>query len=174
MHNYLNEKTVYLCGPIKAAHDDGMGWRETITPRLEQLGINVLDPCKKSANGAVGEIGDDKARFRKLVMDEQWKTLKENFWPVVRQDLSSVDKCDFMIVSYDTSIQTIGTVHEMVVAQFEKKVVLLKYDRNQLHDFNPWIATFVKSHHFFAEWDDMFKYLDGVDDGIFDTSLWVL
>ena len=174
MNNYLDKKTVYLCGPIKAASDDGIGWRDTVTPRLESMGINVLDPCKKSNNGKVGEIGEDKARFRQLIINEQWKTLKEDFWPVVRHDLYCVDHCDFMIVKYDTSVQTIGTVHEMVVAQFEKKVVLLKYDRAQLADFNPWLATFIKAHHFFAEWDDMFKYLEDVNKGVFDTSLWVI
>ena len=172
--DYLKDKTVYLCGPVHAVSDDGAGWRDTITPDLEKLGIKVLDPCKKTTRGVMDEIGEDKKRFREMIKAEDWQSVKEQFWPIVRHDLRCVDHCDFMIVNYDTSVPMVGTIHEMVVAQSQKKVVLLKYDYKQLDDFNPWLATFIKAHHFFSEWVGLFAYLDSVNQGVFDTSLWVI
>lgn len=39
-----NKLTIYLGGSIEMAKDLGVGWRESITPFLEDLGLEVLDP----------------------------------------------------------------------------------------------------------------------------------
>lgn len=171
--NYLNGKTVYLCGSIYGSSDDGISWREEITPRLKGMGIEVLDPCKKMTEGS-GEVGNDKKKFRELIMLENFSELKEIFWPIVRYDLRCVDLSNFIIVKYDPNVHMVGGLHEIFVANFEKKVILLKYDKKDLKHFNPWMATFIKPHHFFSEWDQMFEYLGKVNDGILDTSLWVI
>ena len=173
MNNYLDGKTAYLCGSIKGLKDSGTKWRETITPLLQKMGINVLDPCNK--NTIISEeVGKDKIKFQNMALKEDWGNLKKEFWQVVRYDLRCIDRCDFVIVNYDPTVPTIGTVHELVVATFEKKVILLKYDKDQLESFNPWMATFIKSHHFFPEWDSMLNYLGEVNKGILDTSYWVI
>ena len=171
--NLLKDKTVYLCGSMNLNSDSGVGWREQITPKLLTYGLTVLDPCKKTVMGT-GEIGEDKKAFRKLVIQENWEELKERIWPVVRSDLKNVDRSDFLILNYDPEIPTIGTVHELVVANFEKKVILLKYDKEKLEYFNPWMCVFIKKHHFFSEWEGLFSYLEEVNKGKIDTSLWVL
>jgi hypothetical protein len=174
--NYLKGKKVYLSGPMHLAIDDGAIWRDSITPKLKDMGMEILDPCRKpiNANPDLNEVGKNKEKFRDLITVEEWKTVKHEFWPIVRCDLRMVDHCDFIIFNYNPLTPMVGSIHELVVATFEKKVVLLKYDRNQLSDFNPWMATFIKEHHFFAEWEDMFDYLRKVDEGVFDTSLWVI
>jgi len=177
--NYLKNKTVYLCGPIAAVKDDGIGWRKEITPRLNDFGVKVLDPCKKSTNdfddkNEFGEVGKDKEKFRKLILKEDWKGVKEKFWPIIRYDLRCVDHCDFVIFYYDPLVSMCGSIHELVVATFEKKNILLYYKKEQLEHFNPWVATFIKENHFFDSWDVMFDYLKNVNDGKFDTSLWVI
>lgn len=174
--NYLKGKKVYLTGPMHSARDDGTAWRELITPRLEQMGIEVLNPCKKKVAGniQISEVGEAKQKFKDMALNGNWSLLKKEFWPIIRSDLRMVDHCDFLIFDYNPLIPMVGTIHELVVATFEKKVILLKYNKDELADFNPWIATFIKEHHFFSEWDDMFKHLEDVDKGIFDTSLWVV
>lgn len=174
MNSYLRGKTVYLCGPITAVKDDGIGWRKMVKPRLEEFGINVLDPCRKTTDNSFNEVGSDKVKFKEMVLKESWGEVKNKFWPIVRYDLRCVDHCDFIVFKYDPDVPMVGSIHELVVATFEKKTILLKYERSQLNSFNPWIATFVKEHHFFAEWEDMYTYLKKVDEGIFDTSLWVI
>ena len=174
--NYLKGKKVYLSGPMHFADDDGVAWRDLITPKLVSMGMEVLDPCKKIVNGNadLSEVGKNKQKFRDLIALEDWKSVKRDFWPIVRCDLRMVDHCDFIIFDYNPITPMVGSIHELVVATFEKKVVLLKYDKSQLKDFNPWLATFIKEHHFFSEWDKMFEYLNSVDNGLFDTSLWVI
>jgi hypothetical protein len=38
--------STYLAGSIQFSEDMGIGWRQEITPFLEKLGLEVLDPCK--------------------------------------------------------------------------------------------------------------------------------
>ena len=171
---YLKDKNVYLCGAMYALNDCGADWRDIITPKLESYGVHVEDPVKKTAF-VVSEVGEDKKRFRNLILDQDFAGLKEAFWPVVRKDLRCVDKADFIIFCYDMpESPTVGTVHELVAAQSQKKPILMKYNKDKLDKFNPWIATFIKNGSFFPEWIDMFNYLDKVDNGEFDTSLWTL
>jgi len=173
MSGYLKGKSVYLCGPIKMVFDDGQEWRDAITPRLNAMDIRVINPCKNTSKD-FSEIGEDKKIFADLILKEKWGKLKERFWPVVRHDLRSVDLSDFIIFNYDPDVPTIGSVHELVVSTFEKKIILLKYDKAKLKNFNPWMCVFIKKHHFFSSWDTMFTYLKKVDRGEFDTSLWVI
>lgn len=175
--NYLKGKQVYLSGPILNSADDGVIWRDYITPKLEYFGLEILDPCKKHIlmnNQNINEIGESKKKFRELIVQEKWEEVKEEFWPIVRTDLRLIDKCDFVILDHDPTVPTVGTIHELVVATFEKKVILLKYNKEQLKYFNPWMATFVKPHHFFSSWDAMMFYLEEVNNGKKDTSYWVL
>ena len=171
--NYLKGKVAYLCGALKAHPNSGIQWRNHITPHLEKLDIDILNPCSKTDSQA-HEIGKQKAAFRKIIKQENWGKIKEVFWPVVRYDLRCIDKCDFVVFNYQPNIPTIGSIHELVVANFEKKPILLKYEKKDLDTFNPWITTLVKTEHFFSEWNDMIQYLQKVNDGTLDSSYWVL
>lgn len=171
--NYLEGKTVYLCGNLYADLDNAIDWRTSIYESLSRFKINILDPCKKTSQN-VSEIGEDREKWKDIIKNERWGELKKEFWPIVRYDLRAVDKCDFVIFAYNPEIPTIGSVHELVVANFEKKPILLKYNVSQLDKFNPWISVFIKEHHFFSEWDNMFKYLEDVNQCKLDTSLWVI
>ena len=173
MKHFLKDKSVYLCGSMYGDINDGQDWRTMISPKLSKMGIKISNPCNKKTNGS-SEVGDDKKRFKKLIMEENWEGIKEVFWPIIRADLRMVDLANFVILNYDPDVPTIGTVHELVVSNFEKKVILLKYDKAKLDRFNPWMCVFIKNHHFFSEWDSMFEYLEEVDKGKKDTSLWVM
>jgi hypothetical protein len=170
--NYLKGKTTYLAGSIHHNDEDsGVGWREMITPELEKFGLIVQDPCKKLINN-VGEVGDDKLLLKKLIADENFDEVKRIFFPILKADLRCVDISHFIIVNYRPKIRHIGTIHELVMANIEKKPILVYYPKNELSDFNPWLACLVKSKHIFNDWSKMIAYLKEVDQGNFDTSLW--
>jgi nucleoside 2-deoxyribosyltransferase len=170
---YLKNKIVYLAGPIHAVADDGIGWRDIMTPKLQNFGLIVDDPCKKTAKG-IGEVKEDKIKFNKLIEEEKWQEVKEAFYPVVRADLRSVDKADFLIAVYDPTIHICGTIHELVLADSQKKPILLWVDPKHKKKCNPWIFTFVKSTWIFTDWDVLLTYLSKVDRGIMDSSHWTL
>lgn len=168
--NTLKNKEVYLSGPIHQVADDGKGWRNYITPLLiEKYNLNVIDPCKKAL---AGEIGDDKKYFKQLIKDKNFKQLKDDFYKIVRADLKMTDHSDFLIVYYSPSIHMFGTLHEMIVASTQKKPILVKYDKEQLDNINPWLFTLIKDNWAFDEWEDMFKYLDTINSGKIDSSHW--
>lgn len=173
---YLHGKSVYLCGPISFVDDDGVKWREHISPKLEAFGIKIEDPTKKTVFG-VGEIKDDKDYFKKLIKERKFKECKEKFWPIVRKDLRSVDLADFLIVNFLPKIPTVGTIHEIIVAShMEKKPVLLHVSEKELDNLNPWILTFVKPQWIFTNWIDMINYLTSLDKTgpKMDSSHWTL
>jgi len=171
--NYLKGKSVYLCGAMQGYNDNGAAWRDMLTPKLQEFGIEVVDPTKTTANG-VGEVDDDKKKFRELVQGEYWEDLKEEFWPIVRKDLRAVDKADFLICYYDPNIPTIGTIHELVNANWQKKPILLKYDIEHLNKFNPWMCCLIKTPYLHNSWESVLTHLASIDAGNFDTSYWTL
>ncbi len=170
---YLKGKMVYLCGPITAVADDGVGWREEITPGLLSFNLNVEDPTKKTANG-LGEVKDDKAFFKQMAKDRKFTELKKAFWPIVRKDLRTVDKSDFLIFGYNPDVPMLGTIHELVIAHQQRKPILMYCDDDKVGSLNPWVLTFIKPGCIFTKWSDMFDYLTKVNNGEFDTSHWTL
>jgi hypothetical protein len=170
---YLQGKVAYLAGPIHAVADDGIGWRDAITPMLESHGVVVDDPCKKTVNG-VGEVKDDKKMIIELIKNGKFAEAKKRFYPIVRKDLRSVDKADFLVVVYDPTVHMVGSLHEMVIAHTQRKPILLWFDKNKIEKFNPWCLTLVKENMIFTDWNDMFDYLRKIDDGEFDSSYWTL
>lgn len=174
MSGYLKDKIVYLCGPIGLSNDDGVEWRNNITPRLLKLGLKVDDPTKSTINGR-GEIGNDKTYWKTLIKEQNFSQLKKEFWPIVHKDLRSVDKCDFLIVNYDALTPTVGTYDEITRAKISRKPILLKYNEEQLDYFNPWVVTWVKENELFSEWENLLKYLENeIDNGYYNSSTWTL
>ena len=155
--------------------DDGTGWRDWITPKLQtEFNLIVEDPAKKTVNGGLCEVKDDKKKFKEMAKREDWEQLKEGFYPIVRKDLRCVDKADFIIAVYDPTIASFGTIHEIIEAAHQKKPILVRYDREQLDHFNPWLTCLVKPQWLFPTWEKMFEYLSEIDSGVIETSHWGL
>jgi hypothetical protein len=173
MKHYLKGKTVYLCGAMAAVADDGKQWREYVTHLLKERGVQVLDPTRKKSRCA-SEIDENKELFKRLVKEQKFQELSEVFAPVARWDLRSVDKADFLVVNYDSTVHTVGTIDEIVIANLERKPILVRYDPEQLDTFNPWLTVRVKPKYLFPTWKDLFAHLDVVDGGEFDRDLWTI
>jgi hypothetical protein len=171
--NYLKGKACYLAGAMACAPNSGIQWRQDITPKLHDLGLTVYDPTHKISSVAE-EIGENKDKFRKLILEEKWQELKNEFKPVAKWDLRRVDLSDFIIVNYVSSQSSWGTPHEMVVNSWQNKPTLFKYDKKDLQHFNPWISVLVRPEHLFPSWDDMFAYLNKVNNGEVDKDTWTI
>jgi hypothetical protein len=170
---YLEDKSVYLSGAMDMAEKDGTTWRDFIRPRLERYGLEIFDPTRKKIHKCE-EVGENKTNFKKLIKEENFEELKKEFDPIARWDLRSVDKADFMIVGYIPGIPVFGTVDEIVVANMQRKPILMKYDRSKLHKFSTWAVVRIDPKHFFATWENLFSYLDVIDSGEIDERYWTL
>lgn len=171
--NYLKDKQVYLCGPITAASDDGKGWRNLVTEIVASFGVNVLDPTLQTSDG-IGEVGEDKQYFKGLIHARNYELCKEKFFKIVRKDLRAVDKSDFLIFYYDPDLQMVGSVHELVIAHWQRKPILMYVDPSKEDKINPWILTFIKNGCMFTDWEKLRVYLQDIDNGKFNTSYWSL
>ncbi len=168
---YLNKKSCYLIGPIAQDAKDGILWRDEITPGLNEFGVFVRDPCKKT--GVLGEVGDDKYKFRQMIKERKFMECKKAFYPVMKADLRMVDLSDFCIMEYLPKVATVGSIQELITARKEqKKPVLVHCAEKDLDDFNPWILALIKDNWLFTEWKDMFTYLKQIDTGNIDSSHW--
>jgi len=170
---YLNGKSVYLCGAMNLEEDDGIGWRDFVIPKLEEYGITIYDPTRKDTEG-ISEVGEDKMRFKRLMEEEKFHKAKKVFEPVSRWDLRRVDKADFLIVAYDPTVPTVGTIDEIVTACGQRKPVLLKYGKEKLRYMSIWMTVRVDPDHFFSTWERMFEHLNDVDSGNANPSYWTL
>jgi hypothetical protein len=163
---YLSGKTTYLAGPMFACIDDGAGWRDEITGRLEGLGVKVENPVKKTLQNGQTEVDEDKRAFKRLVKERKFNDLRQMFHPIGHADLRCVDKADFLVAVYSAKLPMFGTVHELVKASEQKKPILVKIDEDDVNSgtINPWLTVITKPDCWFLTWDSLFAHLTAVDN----------
>ncbi len=135
----LDGSRVYLSGPMdfigSRVIEKYLGWRSVLTPILQALNVNVLDPWNKPTirgldpDNEYGKEGvnRDKSRYEKdFWTNPETRALYETeFWETVHIDLRMTDISDFMIAFVPTNIYSVGTVHEILLSKQQKKPTLL-------------------------------------------------
>jgi hypothetical protein len=134
----LCDARVYLSGPMdfvaSRAAEKATGWRTRIGQFLRRLGVVVFDPWEKPEvramhdYGAEGE-GTTDVRAAWTYKDgeegaEARAQVAESFWPALHIDLRMVDTSDFIICYCPTNVYSVGTPHEIILANEQHKPVL--------------------------------------------------
>ena len=170
MYNRLKGQTSYLSGSIDKATDLGAGWRDWITPRLEKYEIIIYNPLKKSIKEA------NETDFRDL--RKQWKDngeyekLREIMKEIRHYDLRAIDKSDFGIFYLDLDIPACGSYEELFTMNRQYKPCLVVC-KQTLGELNDWIFGTLPIEYLFSNFDDMFKYLDKIDQSTEKHKRWV-
>jgi nucleoside 2-deoxyribosyltransferase len=164
MHRLKNQR-VYLAGAIDRVKDRGKGWRENITPFLEDLGITVFDPLKK--HGTVG-LEDDIVHKQKkqLKAAQMYDDLSSLMKDIRRVDLRLVDISDFLIISLDLGSHPCGTYEELFLANRQKKPIILHMTQGK-ENTPDWLFGTIPHQMIFSCWDgvkDYLVYIDQVKD----------
>ena len=98
--NRLKGMRTYLAGAMDRVPDGGVGWRQTITPKLTEMGVVVLNPCDKPV-----EVGSKDHNTRKeieILKDKQlYSDIRKKYGVIRTLDLRCVDISDFIIASID-------------------------------------------------------------------------
>jgi len=159
--NRLKGLVTYLSGPIDCAEDKGYGWRDTITPFLENMGVKVLNPLRHSYMGAE-RIPEKRKLMDEFLKEGRFQELHEEMKELVHMDLRSVDLSSFIICNYDSSIHMCGTYEEIFKHNTQVKPVLLvhKKPRNEL---SSWMYGRFPPEYFFFSWDELKLYLTSID-----------
>jgi hypothetical protein len=155
--NRLKNLYCYLSGPIDEATDNGVGWREDITPFLEDMGVKVLNPLAHSFVGA-DKIPEKRKKMKILLENEKFEELHQEMKDLVHMDLRSVDLASFVICNYDSTIHMCGTYEEIFSCNLSVKPCLLVHKKPRCQ-LSSWMYGRFPPDHFFSSWDDLREYL---------------
>ncbi|MGH9425949.1 MAG: hypothetical protein ACRD2L_06575 [Terriglobia bacterium] len=141
--------TTYLCGSIQDVKDGGVYWRDKVTPKLQAMGITVLDPCKSECNEAFGTtIKESREQIRKFKRAGNFEAFDEHMARVIRDDLRQVNECNFMIVYWNQDYRHGGTTHEIVEA-WQKHIPIYCVNYDALtgdKEMNDWILALIRQN----------------------------
>lgn len=130
--------TSYLVGPIQDCKDGGVKWREEITPKLEDLGINVIDPTVTEAK-EYGSIQKAQDIFRGWISAGHRKQFKEAMWTIINRDMDAVYTSDFIIAVIDNNVTMGGTTCEVWDAIRHRRIPVYVVCYDALKDWNMWM-----------------------------------
>lgn len=166
--NKLCGTRTYLAGAMDRVKDGGVGWRNEITPFLEDMGVVVLDPCKKELFMSHGMESDgDRARREELKQFGHYDQLATEVKEFRSSDLNAVDIVDFLVVNIDCDIHACGTYEESFWANRCKKPVLIHCEQGK-KNAPDWLFGTFPHEHIFDNWLDLKEYLVNIDYSTMD------
>lgn len=157
MNNRLKNQRVYLAGAMDRVKDRGNGWRDHITPFLEDLSIVVFNPIKKPTT--LGKEDEETHKYKtKLKLEKKYDELSSVMKTIRSVDLRLVDISDFLIVNLDLDIHPCGTYEEIFWANRQKKPIIVHMVQGK--ECAPdWLFGTIPHEMIFSSWDDIKTYL---------------
>jgi nucleoside 2-deoxyribosyltransferase len=155
--NRLKKSRVYLVGAMDRVPDRGSTWRESITPFLENIGIEIFNPLKKT-----NEIGkEDEASYQykqKLKKQKKFDALSKLMKTIRSTDLRLVDISDFLIVNLDLDTHPCGTYEEIFWANRQKKPIIIHMEQGK-RNAPDWLFGTIPHDMIFSNWEEIKEYL---------------
>lgn len=153
----LKDQRVYLAGAMDRVADRGNGWRDNITPFLQDLDIVVFNPIKKPTD--IGQEDDEVHQHKiKLKLEENYDELSSVMKTIRAVDLRLVDISDFLIVNLDLSIHPCGTYEEIFWANRQKKPIIVHMVQGK-QSAPDWLFGTIPHEMIFSSWDAVKIYL---------------
>lgn len=155
--NRLKNQRVYLAGAMDRVIDRGTGWRDSITPFLESLGIVVFNPISKPTN--IGLEDHDTHQIKiKLKQMARYDELSAMMKTIRAVDLRLVDISDFLIVNLDLTVHPCGTLEEIFWANRQKKPIIVHMVQGK-QSAPDWLFGTIPHEMIFSSWDTIKIYL---------------
>jgi nucleoside 2-deoxyribosyltransferase len=162
--NRLNKQRAYLAGAIDREADRGKGWRDNITPFLNNLGVTVFNPLIKP--GEIGKEDENTSYFKKqLKKDGRYDELSKVMKTIRGVDLRLVDISDFLIVNLDLNTHPCGTYEEIFLANRQKKPILVRVVQGK-ENAPDWLFGTIPHNMIFTYWNEVMGYLEHINSGI--------
>ena len=157
MSERLKNQRVYLAGAMDRVSDRGSGWRDSISPFLESLGIIIFNPIKKPTTVGVEDFATHKYK-QKLKLEKNYDDLSQLMKTIRSVDLRLVDISDFLIVNLDLDIHPCGTYEEIFWANRQKKPIIIHMVQGK-HNAPDWLFGTIPHQMIFSSWDEIKFYL---------------
>jgi len=160
--NRLKGMTAYLCGAMDRVADGGVEWREHITPKLQEFGVGVFNPCNKPSDYAP-EDEDTRELIHSLKRSGRYDEVASVMKPICAVDLRMVDIAHFIIMNLDIDSHLCGSYHEAFVAIGQKKpvIVMCKQGKRNLPN---WMFGVVPHQMVFINWSETLEYLHHINE----------
>ena len=161
MNNRLKNQRVYLAGAMDRVPDRGNGWRDNITPFLEEIGVVVFNPIKKPT--ILGQEDDETHKLKtQLKLQENYNELSSLMKTIRSVDLRLVDISDFLIVNLDLDVHPCGTYEEIFWANRQKKPIIIHMVQGKKNTPD-WLFGTIPHMMIFSSWDEIKSYLNSID-----------
>jgi len=157
----LKGTIAYLAGAMGHAKDGGHLWRDTLSEVLWDMGMGVMNPCKKATDEAV-EDSTTRARVIECKLRRDFEGAREIMHPIACSDLAQVDRSGVLIGNVDTNLHAPGTCNEISFAIQQHKPTLLRIKQGVENTPNWWTA-FVPKEFLFNEFEEIYEYLHAID-----------
>ena len=161
--NRLKNTLAYLCGPMDRVEDGGITWRRDLTPKLQALGVGVLDPSNKPT-----DFAQEDSSFRDEInyckKEGTFDSVKNSMRDIAAIDLRMVDIAHFLIMYMDIDVHMCGSYHEAFVAISQKKPVLVMCEQGK-QEIPNWMFGVMPHQHMFSDWYNLMQYLQDVNSG---------
>jgi nucleoside 2-deoxyribosyltransferase len=148
---FKKKKLVYLAGAIELSTDKGIGWREKITPVLQNLGYDIINPCQEQNTN---DFSEDlkQAKFFDI------PTFRTAVQKIITRDLQLILGCDLIICLWDGPSS--GTSGELTYA-YANKIPIYTVETTRRPDTSNWIIGC--STEWFTNFSDLESFLNGKD-----------
>ncbi len=156
------KRKCYLAGAIQDAKDGGAAWRLNITPKLEAMGIVVLDPCKSEANmGENGDIVETKEMLEGWIASGNMELFDRHMDRVIEDDIRAVTESDFIICLVDLDYAHGGTWCELWEAVWHCKNPVYVVCYGPKSKWNHWMLRVVrKGGQIFENFGQLMDFLE--------------
>lgn len=155
--NRLKNQRVYLAGAMDRVADRGAGWRDLITPFLQEMGIVVFNPLNKPTDTGL-EDQDSHIIKTKLKSQKRYDELSSMMKTIRSVDLRMVDISDFLVVNLNLDIHPCGTYEEIFTANRQKKPILIHVEQGKEHAPD-WLFGTIPHQMIFSNWQELQSYL---------------
>lgn len=172
--NRLKNKPVYLVGCMDLVKDGGVGWRNDLTPWLENRNIIVWNPTDKPIENRGLEDAAVREEINKMKNNGEYGEIRKKYKDIRNIDLRMVDESKFIIANISIKNHACGTYEELFWANRCKKPVLVHIEEGKKNCPN-WLLFTLPHELIFDNWDDLKEYVRHIDEDeiIDDLRRWV-
>ena len=163
--NRLKNHIAYLAGSIDQSKDLGRGWREDMTPFLNNLDIGVFNPCDKAINNC--KVHEDEKfveHINELKRLGYLAHAQKEMQEIVRIDLKLVDLSNFLILNLVPDVHMCGSYGEQTLACFQRKPIIIHCAKG-IHAIPNWLFGICDPELFFDTWSEVRAYITNIATG---------
>jgi len=173
MKNILKNTKVYLAGNMEYTND-ATNWRSYVAKELEKLEIKVLSPLDTMFMFQNNEADEDRKKLKLARENEDYEYVHNYMRGVVQKDLRLIDLSDYIIVNLEIQKPTFGTMHEIVIADQQKKPIFLIVNNKKQTPL--WLMGLLQPHYIYNTIDEALEMIKKIDSGIkpIDLRRWRL